>query len=195
MVGVSIPPVPQRSAPEAPAPVPRRGWLRRNALALGALAVVLPIAATTIGSNEWATANAYLPFAPIDVAEGDSVELYDTEFGPARLREPTASEEIAAAEAPAGARAVVLEFDVGAGDAALSCSVTLREAEGERRAWLPTGSRSACPYDDESSLPFTASAAFLLPSDASGPFIADVEVSNMGGEPVPLPPFIRFAID
>lgn len=171
-----------------------RGWLRRNEIALIALAVLLPGAAATIISNEWMTANAYLPHGAIEVAEGDLAELYGTTFGPAKLRAATADElESALLEPPAGSRAVVVEFTIVNGDTAVLCSVRLREVEGAHREWKPVGSDAACAYDVVG--PFEGSVLFLVPDDADGPFWADVDVSDMEDEPAMFPPFLRFSLD
>jgi len=168
---------------------PRPSWLRRNAAALGALAVLLPTATFVIGAQEWVTAEGYLPFSAIEVPAGDTTDYAGTTYGPATVRHATPADEL---DVPAGAMGLVLEFDIAPGDEAQLCSVTLREAEGEQREWLATGNRAPCTSD--ATEPYEGSLAFVVPEDA-GPFTADVEVSRLESAPTMFPPFIRFLLD
>lgn len=170
-------------------PAGRPSWLRRNVISLAVLAVLLQVAIVVIGGNEWLTAKRNLEFLPIHVASGGRVEYAQSTFGPAVLRAPTADDDL---DVPSGARGVVVHFDVVPGDEALLCSVVLRETGGSRRQWDPAGLVSPC--QSEPTGPYSADVPFLLPSDAKGPFVADVSVSELERKPRFLPPFIRFSV-
>ena len=71
------------------AATPRRGWLRRNALALGALILLLPGSAVVIGGQEWISYYGYRPISAVAVAAGESVAFAGAEFGPVTLDDAT----------------------------------------------------------------------------------------------------------
>ena len=58
------------------------GWWRSNAIALGALVVLVPAAALTMSWNEWAEIRQSTATEPIRVEPGDSVRYADAVVGP-----------------------------------------------------------------------------------------------------------------
>ncbi|GAB3274049.1 hypothetical protein [Microbacterium lacusdiani] len=166
-------------------------WWRRNGLALGALAALIPAAVIVIGGQEWITYYGYRPISPIEVPEGESVEFAGATFGDARLTDATAE---LTDQIPADAKVVVVEIAVRPGAEPPMCDLTLREASGARhweRASSPSGpldwdGTDYCPSD--STAPYLIEAPFLLPEDAEGPFVAELVVADE------LPRFLRLEV-
>lgn len=152
-----------------------RGWLRRNRLALAALVVVIPAAVVVIGGQEWITYYGYRPYAPVDVAEGDRIDFAGATFGPAQVRDVTGAHRDGI---PDGARVLAAEFTVVPGESAPGCTVSLREAGGAQRHWVPSGmvpdwsGDTFCPTD--AAGPYDVSTPFVVPADAAGPFLIEV---------------------
>lgn len=162
-------------------PVTARWW-RRNAVALAAVAVLLPITAVVVGGNEWWNANQAGPVFPTTVDAGTTVDYGGATWGPARWGTVAAD---TASDAPAGARAVVIEVPVDPHGKILSCSTPmLRETNGEGRRWSDAladldwndDNPSSCPSDD--AAPFTIEVPYLVPDDAAGPFDLELTLSD-----------------
>ncbi len=157
-------------------------WWRRNAVALAAVAVLLPTTAAVVGGNEWWSANQADPVFPTTVDAGATVEYGGATWGPARWGTVAAD---TAADAPEGARAVVIEVPVDPHGRILSCSSPmLRETDGERRRWNNAiadvdwsyDRASSCPSDE--TTPFTIAVPYLVPDDATGPFSLELTVGD-----------------
>lgn len=162
-------------------PVTARWW-RRNAVALAAVAVLLPTTAVVVGGNEWWNANQAQPVFPTTVDPGTTVEFGGATWGPARWGTVAAD---TASDAPAGARVVVIEVPVDPHGRILSCRIPmLREAGGENRRWGDALADVDWSYDTESSCPsdeaasFTIEVPYLVPDDAAGPFDLELALTD-----------------
>lgn len=170
------------------------GWWRRNALALGAVAVLLPATALTIGLQEWNDYFSGQPSAPIHVAAGDSVEFAGATWGPVRS---SFANDTTGLDMPADAELFIAAVPVDPGADAAGClPPTLVEA-GTSRQWNESTSRLGLPYraDEPTSCvpdaeePYTIYVPFVIPSDAAGPFWVDVSSAET------LPEFLRFELE
>jgi hypothetical protein len=157
-------------------------WWRRNAIALAAVAVLLPTTAVVVGGNEWWNANQADPVFPTTVGPDTTVEFGGATWGPARWGTVAAD---TASDAPAGARAVVIEVPVDPRGKILSCgSPMLRETGGENRRWINAladvdwsyDAQSSCPSDE--AVPFTIEVPYLVPDDATGPFDLELALTD-----------------
>jgi len=161
----------------------RPGWLRRNRLALAAVAVLLPATLAITSANEWSTSLAASPSRPVDVAAGDTVQ-----YGPSRWHvEKTARVSATSAvgqerDLPAGTDLLVVTVRVDPrelveGAASGGCIARLEEhgGPGPARSW---GSASANPItlagpgpeftscSSEQVSPYSFDAEFVVPADA-----------------------------
>ena len=153
------------------------GWWRSNAIALGALVVLVPAAALTMSWNEWAGIRANSATEPIAVAPGDSTRYAGAMVGPAT------AEFTELPLAPQDGRVVSVTVRIDPGDAALAClKPVLREIDGERRQWSTRDDLgrdwdpdrwSFC--NDEATAPYDLELDYLVPADASGPFSVELE--------------------
>lgn len=157
-------------------------WWRRNAIALAAVAVLLPTTAVVVGGNEWWNANQADPVFPTTVDTGTTVEYGGATWGPARWGTGAAD---TAADVPAGARAVVIEVPVDPHGEILSCgSPMLRERDREGRRWSDAladvewndDRPTSCPSDERT--PFTIAVPYLVPDDATGPFDLELALTD-----------------
>ena len=167
------------------------GWWRKNAVGLAAVVVLLPVTFGAIAWQEWGGYYSFRPSQPVVVEPGDNLEFADAMFGPATARfydDP---------DAPAGSRVVRVRIPVEPGETELQCSPPLlREATGAQRQWDEASSALGRGLDDDrtlcysdSSEPFEFVLEYLVPSDSTGPFYADVELS---GE---IPRFVRLTLE
>lgn len=175
------------STPTTPA-APRRGWWRRNAVALVAIAVLLPLGAFALDAIKF----GYVRNEPVPLGEGAAYERGDWTIGPAVIR-PL---EVDAAGTPSGTRAVVVSIRVDPGHDPITCNVNVVDpADG--RTWRPAnfadwteedGQWGFCSADPVS--PYQLVRPFLLPADLDGPLRVVVGVGG-AGQPVDL----EFAVD
>ena len=171
----------------------RPSWGRRNAVALGALAVVLPATFAVVGGYEGWSMNQSRPVFPTVVPMNQTTSFADAEWGPAEatLSTPPVGEEL-----PADARIVTVEVPVTPQDGPVACAIPdLREIGGAERQWEFSSEQT--PYDgitvticpSEGAAPFTLKVAYVVPADATGPFGVDVAVSEA------LPGFLRLVVE
>ena len=154
------------------------GWWRKNAVALGALAVLIPAVVVSVAWNEWSEYDLNRASRPLAVAPGDSVEYGGATVGPATARfrdDPLA---------PQGSRVVSVKLRVEPGDPALVClSPILREADGAARQWSAASYELDRGWDAdrptscvaEATAPYTMDIDYLVPLDASGPFTVELD--------------------
>lgn len=168
-----------------------RGWWRRNAVALAAVAVLLPATGFVVTANEWWAINQSQPVFPTTAEAGARVMFADAEWGPASAEDWSA----ASVDLPPDAKVIVVEVPVDPGDATVACTApVLRELGGAGRQW--SEATYEVGWDDdrptfcssEVSGPFTIAVPFLLPADAEGPFGVDL---TLGDE---LPGFLRLVV-
>lgn len=169
-----------------------RRWWRRNAVALGAVAVLLPLTAVVIGGSEWWLVNQSRPVLPHTVPVGASADWAGMAWGPATATELPAD---AGSELPAGARVIVVEVPVDPGGDPVACGTPmLRELSGAQRQWSDATAEVDWDYDrptgcvSDADGPYTVAAPFLVPDDAVGPFGVELTVVDR------LPGFLRLVV-
>ena len=169
-----------------------RGWWRRNAVALVAVAALLPVTAGVIAGNEWWARNQSEPVFATTAQPGQEIDYAGATWGPAAatITAPGPDDDV-----PSGTRLVVVEVPVAPDAEGIGClRPTLRELSGERRQWNDATSHVDWDYeldtfcDSESTGSFTLSLPFLLPDDAEGPFGVDIQVGDE------LPGFLRLVV-
>lgn len=156
------------------------GWWRRNAVALGAVAVLLPLTAGVVAVNEWSEFDAGHATRPVTVHSGDSTVYAGATVGPARAGVEDES------SAPPGTKVVMARVLVDPGAEPIACSPpVLREIGGTQRQWNEASLVLDLPYDPErrsscdSALPirYSLTLAYIVPVDAEGPFTVDLETA------------------
>lgn len=166
---------------------PRRWWTR-NATALLALVVLLPLTAGVIAWQEFQTYFDGRHWQRTTVTSGDTIELAGAVLGPATLVDVPADAGI---ELPPGARALAAQLTVLPGDEPLSCARPQLVELGTGRTWgatyAPLGWRGEASCF-EATTPVFLNVPFVVPADA-GPFAVELEILHDGPE---LP---RFLID
>lgn len=170
-------------------------WLRRNALALVAAAVLVPATALVIGGNEWWEYYAGRETFPVTVESGERADFSGATYGPATITEVAEEPEW---QLPSGVKVLSAEVPVQPGDEPVRCSTpTLRELSGDGRRWTSAPFPVELPYDEdmwgscdsERSGTYTIVVPFLVPDDVSGALGVDLAVANE------LPRFLRFVVD
>lgn len=168
------------------------GWWRRNALPLVAIAVLVPVTVGAIAVNEWSAYDLGHATKPISVEPGDSARYDGAQIGPA------SAEFTDAPGAPAGTRVVSANVLVTPGDEPISCvSPLLREAGGAGRQWGEASFELEREYDPalktscDSELPirYSLTLEYLVPEDATGPFVIEVSTADA------LPRFVRLVVE
>ncbi len=168
-----------------------RGWWRRNAVSLVAIAVLLPATVGVIAVNEWSESDSGRATKPLTVAAGETVTYGGATVGPAKAE--FAEDPLA----PAGTRVVTATVLVTPGDSPLSCTTPqLHEAGAAGRQWneaslelerdFDADRHSFC--DPEVPIRYSLTLDYLVPDDAAGPFVIAVESADE------LPEFVRLII-
>lgn len=171
--------------------IPRR-WGRRNALALGAVAILLPAAVLIPTAVEWWRWSQNDPLFPTTAAAGERVVWAGAAWGPATAVDETGTY---ADDAPSGTRVIVVELPVDAEGETPDCATpVLRELGGQGRQWDAAVTEVDWPYEQPtycetgSEAPFTVAVPFLVPDDARGPFGVELTVPDQ------LPGFLRLEV-
>jgi hypothetical protein len=172
-------------------------WLRRNALALVAVAVLTPATIAVTFSTEWTSFLNTRASEPVEVAEGLAARFGGSEWRVAGSeRIPSDSREGINAGLPAGSDLVTVTVEVvpdviDAENKSSFCTVRIGEYEGSgdtaRRSWAdatfaaidyrtPDGIESGC--STEITEPYTFIATFVVASDASDNLGVQLEVPD-----------------
>jgi hypothetical protein len=167
------------------------GWWRSNALALGALVVLVPATYAAVTWNEWSAVLQNSASQPITVEPGDHAEYAGATVGPA------SADFTELPDAPEGARVVTVTLHIDPGDDPLACSeLELREIGGLARQWnaredlgreWDPDRHSSCSSEIEA--PYDLLLDYLVPADAAGPFV--VELKSVAG----WPEFVRAVVE
>ncbi len=168
-----------------------RGWWRRNAVSLAAIAVLLPVTVGVIAVKEWSEWDLGHATKPITVEVGDTVTYAGARIGPAK------AEFVDDALAPAGTRVISTTVLVTPGATPIACRTPqLRETGGAGRQWdeasfelerdFDTERNTFC--DSETPIRYSLTLDYLVPDDATGPFAIEIE---SGDE---LPEFVRLVV-
>jgi hypothetical protein len=167
------------------------GWWRANAVALGALVVLVPVTTLAVGWNEWWGYYSGRPSVPLTVEPGESVTYAGATVGPATAGftdRPLAPED---------ARVVSVRVQVDPDGLGYSCSSpVLREVGGAQRQWNAASAYELDPErdfdlrefcDPETAAPYALDVDYLVPLDASGPFTVELSAEN--------PEFARLVVE
>ena len=197
-----------------------RGWWKTNALALGALVVLLPAGAVAIGWNDWTAANstALNRVTPVIASAGETVELSGATWGPIRSASIDDTEGMTT---PPNTRVIGVAIpvkpdpvDPGSPGDPVKCDSPLIIEQSTGRQWNESSVELGFDYssteysecDSTVTEPYEIIVPFAIPEDAEGPFWIDVVPYNgFGKDGELLDPdeggtgidgrFVRFEID
>lgn len=163
---------------------PMTGWWRQNALALVLVAVLAPVTAITIFSNEHGPIDSARASTPLTVEPGESMTYGAAVVGPAF------GHFVSNPAAPGGTRVVSVAVRIDPGNPALACpQPVLREVDGAQRQWneasidLGTSTPERPNFcSTEQVAPYTLMLDYIVPEDASGPFSVDLESASLAPE-------------
>lgn len=178
-----------------------RGWWRRNAVALIALAVLVP--ATFGGAAWWEWKYAYpdsgKPLYAVEPGKSGRVDLEGATWGPAKAKVIT---DTAGLDVPDSGQLVLVGIDVTPNRAkAPTCSPPTLVEQSTGRTWqaarieiglTPNSDEpdSCVPtLEGETAEPYQLILPFVVPDDASGPYWVVVEPLFAQSR------FARFSID
>lgn len=156
------------------------GWWRRNALALGALVILVPAGVWAFDTIEFGSVRNAQHSVPV----GAELLVGDWTFATPEII-PVDPEEVGA---PFGSRPVLVQIAVTPGEDAVVCATPALIDPTTGREWGPRfdldrrsedGERDLCPrpVDDEgvSAVPFDLTALVLLPADAPGRLLVEFQ--------------------
>jgi hypothetical protein len=158
-----------------------RGWWRRNAVALVALVVLVPVAVGVIAANEWSDWGLGHPTKATTVDAGDSTIYGGATIGPA------SAEFTEDAGIPSGTRVVHATVLITPADEPISClSPLLRETGGAQRQWDEASFELDRDYDPslktscdtELRIRYSLTLDDLVPADATGPFALELSTGD-----------------
>lgn len=164
------------------------GWLRRNAIALGAVIVLVPASLFVTFSSDWLSYWEQRASSPVAVERGVDVGFGGAEWRVTEVQRIRSTELPADAGAPPGTDAVVVSVEVSPGEATPpSCLLTLEETrEGApTRSWsadtgagIDLGLGLDVPQfcDSEATGDYTMQAVFVVPADTGDALRLNVEV-------------------
>lgn len=160
----------------------RAGWWRRNAVALGTLAVLVAAGVWAFDTVEFGAARN----AQRSVAPGEAAEIGDWTFAPPTLSRVEPDE----VGAPADSNPVVVRVRVNPGSDDVSCTVPTVIDPATGREWRTSYALSWTQDDDESSFcsseaaaPFDLTTLVLLPGDAPRDLVVEV-TGGLGSDAV-----------
>lgn len=152
------------------------GWWRSNAVALGALVLLVPATYAALMWNEWSDVRQNTATQPITVDPGDTVDYEGATIGPA------SAEFTELPDIPQGTRVVTVTMHVDPGDPPLGCGPPeLREVGGLQRQWdarddlgreWDPDTTTLC--SSEATGPYDLLLDYLVPDDVSGPFTVEL---------------------
>ena len=177
------------------------GWWRRNALALVAVAVLLP--ATVLGTAWWEWKYAYpdsgMPLWAIEPGSSGTVDLKGATWGPAKARVIT---DTSGFDMPENATLIAVTVKVTPhGDKGPHCWAPELVQQSTGRVWLSVRGElgllwsSDEPEDcvptlaGEKAEPYKLVLPYVVPDDAEGPFWVDIDPGQAGSR------FVRFSVD
>lgn len=167
-------------------------WFKRNAVALGALVVLIPATVVVVGGYEWWDYFQGRPVIAIEPeASGEAVTLHGAEFGPAVgvLGDPRTY------DAPAETQVLAVTLPVQPGEIGPSClTPTLREAatgrewnEASVRLTTPAMLMTSC-QGKEMTDAYKMELHYLVPDSAEAPFTLELSIAEA------LPEFARIPV-
>lgn len=179
----------------------KRGWWRRNAVALIALAVLMP--ATFGGAAWWEWKYAYpdsgKPLYAVEPGPSGTVDLEGATWGPVQAKKVT---DTTGLDMPDDAQLILVGVDVKpTGEEAPSCWAPTLVEQRTGRTWqtarLELGLLSDSDEPDscvptlegETAQPYRLILPFVLADDAEGPYSVIVEPTFAESR------FVRFTVD
>lgn len=167
------------------------GWWRSNAVALGALVVLVPATYAALTWNEWSSVLQNTPSQAITVQPGDTLEYAGASVG------PVSAEFTELPDAPQGARVVTVTMRIDPGDPVLRCqSPELHEIGGLQRQWdadddlgreWDADRWTFC--DPDATGPYDLLLDYVVPDDVSGPFTVTLSATSA------LPEFVSAVVE
>ncbi|WP_147303237.1 hypothetical protein [Microbacterium bovistercoris] len=188
--------------PAAQQPSPRSGWWRSNALALGAVALLLP--AVVVGTAWWGWKYAFpdsgQPLWAVEPSSGaDTVELKGATWGPVKSKALT---DTTGLDVPDDAKVVLVGVDVTPHEKkAPNCMTPTLVEQSSGRSWEPARYELGVPsssdepdscvptLEGETAEPYQLLLPFVVPDDAKGPYWVVIEPLFAKSE------YVRFSID
>ncbi|WP_163634202.1 hypothetical protein [Microbacterium sp. B35-04] len=166
---------------------PVSGWWRRNAVALGALVILVPALGATVTWHEWSEANSGALAAPVVLEQCQHTRYGDAVVGPA------AADFVDDPLAPPDARVLKVQIDIDPGASELACAEPmLRELKGLKREWDADTSSLTTDWDplhpascsSDVTERYTLDVRYVVPQDAAGPFAVDMISAELWPENV-----------
>lgn len=176
-------------------------WWRRNALALGALVILLPAAVVVIAGTEWRDYFFEREYSePVYAGSDGIVEFAGTEWGPADVKGLIDSTGL---NVPEGSKVLVGVVPVDEGilapdETPTTCTSPILVSKKDGREWTEMRTQLGLPLmrseptnctAETDGEPYQILAPFVVPKDVEGPFWLDIRVSGQKSE------FVRFSID
>lgn len=178
-----------------------RGWWRRNTLALGAVAVLLP--ATVGGAAWWGWKHAYpdsgMPLWPVTPGVSGTVDLKGATWGPVKAKVIT---DTSGLDMPTGATLIGVTVEVTPhGDKGPNCFAPELVEQSTGRSWQSvrgelglswsTDEPEGCvpTLEGEKAEPYKLVLPYVVPEDAEGPFWVDIDPGQAESK------FVRLPID
>lgn len=159
------------------------GWWRSNAIALGAIVLLVPATYAALTWNEWSAILQSSDSRPIALEPGDTLEYAGATIGPVTS---TYSE---LPSAPRGTKIVTVTVKIDPGGPPIICDApVLHESGADPREWKASSDlgrdwdpdlRTFC--SSEETGPYQLDLDYLVPDDASGPFT--LELGSAAGRP------------
>lgn len=159
---------------------PVSGWWRANAVALGAIVVLVPATYAALTWNEWSSVLQNSPSRAVVLEPGDQIDYAGATIGPA------SAEFTRLPDMPAGTRVVTVTMHVDPGDPPLKCGTPqLHEVGGRQRQWNARNDlgrewdpdlQTLC--SSEATGPYDLVLDYLIPDDVSGPFTVELSATS-----------------
>lgn len=185
----------------APLMAGKQSWWRRNALALGLVAVLVP--ATFGGAAWWEWKYAYpdsgMPLWAVEAGASGTVDLAGATWGPVTAKVITDTSQL---DMPKDARLIgVTVLVTPHGDEGPSCWSPELVEQSTGRAWQSSRGELGLLWnsdepedcvptlDGETAKPYKLVLPYIVPDDAEGPFWVDIDPGTAKSK------FVRFSID
>jgi len=169
------------------------GWWRRNTIALGAAAVLLPATVLVVGGNEWLGYFSGRPVLAIDANAEGVVEHAGATWGPVKS---AIAENTEGLTVPPGAQVIIAQIRVDPKSKPVTCLAPLLVEQSTGRQWSQMRLELGLPWDSAeptecvgtSTDSYDIFVPFIVPADAEGPYWVEIDTFTN-------PEFVRFTID
>jgi len=179
----------------------RRGWWRSNALALGAVAVLLPAALGGTAWWEWKYVypDSGRPLWAVVPDDSGTVQLEGAEWGPVRAKTIT---DTSGLDMPDDATLIGVTVQVNPlGEKGPTCFAPELVEQATGRSWLPVRGKLGLVWDQEepeacvptlegeTAEPYQLVLPYVVPADAKGPYWIEIEPDYAESR------FLRFSVE